>query len=99
MRKHLAVCCKGAGLFVFITWGLVALIWEALVLYDWWGPDALIGAFLLGPGTVVAFPFLVWWKSGVFPWLWILLSYGGWPVVIPLWGLGEWMEKTSSHSQ
>lgn len=98
MRERLAAWFRGAGCVIFAAWGLVSLVLAAREVCHWWGFGGLVVGVLLGPMTWLAFPFVVWWKTGALPWIWLVLDYGWIPTAGLLWFSAGWQKPDSLDS-
>ncbi len=75
----------GAGCFVqiiggilFVGSGLVVFIWELYVLFTAFGAWTILIALVLAPITYFAAIFIVWFSTGVFPVIVLILWLTSW---------------------
>ena len=68
---------KNIGMVVFVIASLVLWYFTMSGFYEWWGSGGVIAGFVLAPISAV-YPFLFWFKEGVFP----VLYFAVWAVGI-----------------
>ena len=66
------------GGVIFAGCGLVTLIWELYVLFSVFGIWALLIALIFAPITYFFAILVVWFSTGVFPVIILILWLGGW---------------------
>ena len=66
------------GWLIFLGTGLVAFIWVLFALYSAFGAWTILVALLFAPVTYVAAVFIVWFSTGVFPIIVLILWLASW---------------------
>ena len=66
------------GGIIFAGCGLVTFIWELYVLFDVFGVFALLIALIFAPITYFFAILVVWFSTGIFPVIVLILWLGGW---------------------
>ena len=66
------------GVIIFIGTGLAAFIWELWALSIAFGAWTIIVALLFAPITYLAAIFIVWFSTGVFPIIVLILWLASW---------------------
>jgi len=67
---------KWVGMGLFFLAGLIMYISEVVFFSQWWGFTGLVVGFLAAP-VAALFPFIYWFKVGIFPTFYFVL-----------WGIG-----------
>ncbi len=76
------------GFGVGILAGLALGLWALFVLFVIFGPLGVIFVLILGPLTILASVLIVWFDSGAFPVIALLLYLGMWGGLI-IGGIGS----------